>query len=271
MKLFGRRYRVTVGSLQSSDIDVDFKIVRTLRRTPGTCELVIYNLTESHRNEIRDATKPLVRVEAGYQDGMTMLFQGNERQTEIVRDDVEWVTKIVASDGIDAIRHRRASRSFGPQTQLRDVVEYLVDAIGVGDGNFEDAISNAAFDDLDSTFPEGAIVHGTAADELTRILNAAGLEWSVQDGVLQLLERGGSLDREAVKLAKGSGLVGSPEVGKRGIVKVKALISPDLMPGRRVQIESDVVTGTYRIEKCEFTGSTRGGDWYANMETRVST
>lgn len=270
MKLFGRRWRVTVGSLQSDDVDIEFTIKRSLRQTPGTCELIIYNLTEQHRGEIRDAKRPLVRVEAGYHNGMTMLFQGNERQTSIVRDGTEWITKITASDGDDAIRTRRGSRSFGPQTQIREVVEYLVDAIGIGDGNFEDALAGAALDKLDGVFPEGTTVRGAAADELTTLLASAGLEWSVQGGVLQILERGKTLDAQAVELNKDSGMVGSPEPGKRGILKVKSLIAPDLVPGRRVKIESDVVNGTYRIEKAEYVGKTLGNEWHVTMDVRSS-
>lgn len=268
MKLFGRKWRVTVGSLQSEDLDIRFKIRRTLQRNAGTCELDVYNLTESHRNEIRDAANPIVRVEAGYKDGMSMLFQGNERKTMLPRDGADWIAKITAGDGVNAIRTARGSRSFGPGTQLREVVSYLADAMGVGVGNTNEAIANASLDQLTAVFPRGTAIHGPAAQELTTILRSAGIEWSIQEGVLQLLPQGGALNREAVLLKPETGLIGVPVVEKAKIVKAQALLIPDLVPGRLARIESKTITGTYRIQAAEYAGDTRGDDWFANLELR---
>ena len=44
MKLFDRRWRVTVGTLASGEIDLRFKVTRTLHARPGTCELELFNL-----------------------------------------------------------------------------------------------------------------------------------------------------------------------------------------------------------------------------------
>ena len=49
-----------------------------------------------------------------------------------------------------------------------------------------------------------------AAEQLTELCRSAGLEWSVQSGVLQLLPRGRALQRSAVVLSSDTGLVGSP-------------------------------------------------------------
>lgn len=269
MRLFGRKWRVTVGTLQSEDLDITFKIKRAL--TPGkpsTCELSVFNLSKDHRNEIRDATRPAVRVEAGYKDGMSLLFQGNERQTVSKRDGGDWETKITAGDGEASIRLARSVRAFGPDTRLEDVVKYCADQMDLGAGNTSEALEGAALDKLTAVFPRGTVLRGRAAQELTALLASANLEWSVQEGVLQVLPRGGSLNREAILLRSDSGLLESPEVGKHGIVKAKALLIPDLVPGRLVKLESDAVNGTYRIETAEYSGQTKGDDWGVEMELR---
>jgi hypothetical protein len=268
--LFRRRWRVTVGSLRSEDLDIQFEVTRTLRPNPGTCELEVWNLSADHRGEISDASRPLVRLEAGYEDGLSLLFQGDARKITHRREKTDWVTTITAGDGEHAIRHARASRAFGPDTQLRDVVDYIAEQMGVGTGNVSEALQDAALDQLDDVFPRGTVLRGSAADELTQLLRSAGLEWSIQEGVLQVLPRGGALDREAVRLAPATGLVESPQVGKHGVVTAKALLIPDLVPGRLVQLESATVTGTYKIEKARYAGETRGTDWYAELETRQS-
>jgi len=268
LKLFGRKWRVTVGSLQTEDLDVKFKVKRSLQRSPGACELEVWNLTSSHRSEIADATRPMVRVEAGYQEGMSMLFQGNERKTQHVRDGADWITKITAGDGEHAVRTARASRSFGPNAQLRDVVSYLADAMGVGTGNTNEAIASASLDQLSTVFPHGTAIHGQAATELHRILLSAGLEWSIQEGVLQILAQGQALNRQAVLLKPETGLVGVPAVEKANVVKAKALLIPDLVPGRLVRLESQTATGTYRIQKAEYSGDTFGEDWHVELELK---
>jgi len=270
VRLFGRKWRVTVGSLQSEDIDLRFKCKRTLKTSKqGTLELEVFNLSEDHRGEIRDATRPLVRLEAGYQEGMSLLFQGNEKQTEHRREGPDWITRIIAGDGAHSVQTARAVRSFGPGTQLREVVAYLADEMDVGAGNTNEQIASAALDQLDALFPRGTTIRGRAARELSRLLDSAGLEWSVQDGVLQLLPRGGALNREAIQLGSDTGLIESPEVGKHGVVKAKALLIPDLVPGRLVQLDALEVRGAYRIETAEYTGDTMGEDWTVEMELRA--
>lgn len=268
MRYWGRRWRVTIGTLSSTDIDITFKAKRTLQPKPGTCEVSLYNLSETHRHEAQEARRALVRIEAGYEDGTWLVFQGDSRKVEIARDGADWITKVTAGDGEHALRTARGSRGFGPDTKLEDVVRYAADAMGVGLGNVSEAIRGAQLDRLRDVFPEGTVLRGQVARELTALLRTAGLEWSVQDGVLQVLPRRGALARSVVRLAPESGLVGSPEIGKGGVVSARALLSPDLVPGARVQIVSAVVSGVYRIEEAEYSGDTRGQDWYANLQLR---
>jgi hypothetical protein len=268
MKLFGRRWRITVGTLQSSEIDVRFKVTRTLTTAPGTAEVELFNLTTDHRREIHQARLPLVRIEAGYRDAMPMLFQGDGRRVDVTRDGADWVTKVTAGDGEHAIRTARVSRSFGPDTQLQGVVQAIADAMGVGSGNVVEQLRGRGLDRLGDTFPEGLVLSGLAAVQLSAMLRSAGLTWSVQDGVLQVIPRGGALTRTAVRLTPDTGLIESPEVGKSRVVTARALLIPDLVPGQLVQLESRVVAGLYRIEKAEYAADTRGDDWTASLELR---
>ena len=271
--LFGRRWRFTVGAITSDSIDLEFKIERTLLGKPGTCELHLYNLTPDNRKEIaRSSRGTLVRVEAGYVDtGLTIIFQGDLRRADVTRDGANWITNVTAGDGEHALRTARVSRSFGPDSTIQDVVNAVATAMGVGTGNATDALAGRVLDQIGANFHEGTVLRGIASRELTRLLNSCGLTWSVQDGVLQLLQRGRALARTAVLLDADAGLVGSPSVGANRIVTAKALLMPDLVPGQQVQLRSDVVSGTYRIEKATYTGNTRAEDWFAEMDLRPVT
>lgn len=262
MALFGRRWRVQVGELDVSSLDVAFTVKRSLRPRPGACELKVYNLDASHRAELTAARRPVVQLSAGY-DPPPLLFRGDARKVEIERDGADWVAKVTAGDGEHAIRTARAAVSFAGGTSLADVIRALARSMGVGEGNVSAAAASAA-----QQLPEGGVVRGPAAAELTRLCASAGLSWSVQDGVLQVLPVGRALSRVAVELAPDTGLVGSPERGKGSAVKARALLIPDLVPGRLVSLRSGVVSGAYRIEDVEYTGDTKGDDWYADLTLR---
>lgn len=262
MALLGRRWKVQVGELEVSNLDITFTVKRTLQPRPGTCELKVYNLGAPHRAELTAARRPLVQLSAGY-DPPPMLFRGDARKVEVTRDGPDWVTTITAGDGEHAIRTARASTSFAPGTTLADALRSLGASMGVGAGNLSTAAAAAS-----QVLPEGAVVRGSAAAELTRLCASAGLSWSIQDGVLQVLPVGRALSRVAVELGPDTGLVGSPEKGKGSAVKAKALLIPDLVPGRLVVLRSEVIRGTYRAEEVEYTGDTRGDDWYASLTLR---
>jgi hypothetical protein len=265
VRLFDRAWRVSVGTLEVSALDLSFEVARTLTSKPNTLELTIYNLSERQRTEIAAARGALVRLEAGYADGTTLLFVGTLREARSERVDTDWVTKVSGRDGGDRIQRARVLRSFAPDTTVEAVARALADSLGIGAGNAAEALRGAALDRVGRAFPEGTVLSGASAQQLTTLLRAAGFEWSVQDGVLQVLARGRALARSAVLLTPDTGLLDSPTVSKSGKVTARALLIPDLVPGRQVEIRSASVRGVYRIASAGYAGDTRGEDWHADL------
>jgi len=269
VRLYDRRWRVQVGELVSESIDIRFKAKRTSAPRPGTLELEVFNFSAAHRGEVLAARRgTLVELRAGYADACPVVFRGDLRRATEKRDGTSWITTVTAGDGEYAIRTARASRSFAAETALADVFRALADAMGVGEGNAGEATAGAQLGTVGALFPAGTTLHGLAADELTRLCRGAGLTWSIQEGALQLLPVGTALQRTAVLLASSTGLVGSPEVGQGRSVKARALLIPDLVPGRLVELQSATASGTYRIHSTELSGETRGTDWYVAMNLR---
>lgn len=263
MKLFRRAWRISVGTAGFDDFDCEFKIVRTLTAKPNTCELKLYNLSESTRGAITRGD--LVRVEAGYTTGLTLLFSGDVKRATTKTEGTDSVTTVEAGDGENAVQRARVLRSFGPNATVETVVAALAEAAGVGVGNAREALREAGLGRASGTFPQGTVVDGSFADELTRVTASAGFEWSIQDGVLQLLQRGSALDRVAVVLSAETGLLEASKT-KKGALEAKALLIPDLVPGRKVDVRSPNVRGVFRVTKAEYSGATRGDEWTASIE-----
>lgn len=279
-ELFRRAWRVQIGGFESTDVDITFKLERTLAARPGHLELTLYNLTEDHRHEILKAPRrqhfgsalgerrpgTLVELSAGYEGQRPVIFRGDLRRARQTREQPEWMLTVEAADGGFAMRNARISRAFAADTALADVIEAIAESMGVGAGNAREIAAEASLGRVGALFPEGHVAHGPAPDALTALCRSAGLEWSVQSGVLQLLRRGRALQRSAIVVSPSTGMVGSPERTSRRKAKVRTLLIPGLQPGAIVELSSQVINGTYRVGHMSITGDTRGSDWYADLD-----
>lgn len=268
-RLFGREWYLSVGSLDLTDLDLAFKVTRSVRREPNLAEIRIWNLSPETRAAIdRDQ---IVVLRAGYEDPPT-LFRGEIRDVRTERDgQADFVTVVQARDGGRAYNDARMSRAYAPGTPALRVLRDAVAALEIGEGNLADFASAYALRTGSDGFADGYVAAGPARRVLDALARGAGLRWSVQNGALQLMEQGRPLQRRAVVLAADSGLVESPtwnEGRRRRTVTAKSLIQPGIEPGRIVVLESALITGDFEVRAIEYVGDTRGNDWIATMELR---
>ncbi|MCK5641953.1 MAG: hypothetical protein KAJ19_14210, partial [Gammaproteobacteria bacterium] len=187
------------------------------------------------------------------------------------REGSDWVTEINSGDGGEELATARVNQSYGPGTPLRIPIKKMAEQMKVGIGNaaqkaLEGDFSGAANEALNSL-----VLSGRASTEMDGLLRSAGLEWSVQDNELQLIRIGEVLEGLAVRLAKDTGLVGSPSVGNDDILELRALMNWSIVPGRRLEVESkDVAKGFYKAERCQYLGQSDGQDWYVDIEAKVA-
>lgn len=287
-QLFERKARVAVEGLLITDLRMQFKVKKTLKKAPSTCEVSISNLSETSRAALQKKSLKVI-LEAGYPDNIAQLFSGNSRYVDQKLEGATWVTKIQCGDGERAYRYLRTAESFRPGTRVVTVIESVMQSLGLP------VIGHLA--ELRQTteqFLQGYTAFGKVATELDRLLHNRGFTWSIQDGQLQILKVDGAFGEDVIRLAPDTGLIGSPEHGepekdvplqqvsgdaedvgftvpakkKTGpaVLKVKSLLQPGFRPGRRVKVESRGVNGVFRIETVEHTGDTFGADWYSELE-----
>lgn len=308
LRLFRRAWRVQVDTLDVSALDVEFKIVASTKPVPHRCALTIWNASPDHRAQLVRRNRPNpdsrhlvgvpVQVEAGYVGETSVLFSGDLREVASMRDGPDWKTTLAGEDSGRAFREARINRTFAAGTPVGTVLSACASALGLGLGNVADFTAGAEIAGVGSTLPHAMTLSGPAAKELGRVVASLGLTWSAQRGVLQLMRKGKPLALGAIRLAPDTGLLDSPEAaidasvslgnaqqfaaGARGarpaapkprdpgILKLRCLLIPGLVPGRQILLESAAYRGSYMISEVEYVGQTWSTAWHAQLVVRLT-
>lgn len=282
-----RVWALNVEGLEVSALDFEFTIKRSLKPEQNTAEIRIYNLQADLRRALASVQQGVrVELRGGYAGGLgptlgepydqsrdtiPRLFLGTIRIVTVAREEADWVVVITSGDGDK--KKRPVNFSLGKNASIEATVKKLAGTMQVGIGNTLQAIKDKGLvDGLGSVFSSSVVVAGQADKEMAKLLAAQGLEYSVQDEELQVLEIGKPLTTQAILLTPETSLVGSPEVGrddKGAMITARAFLSGDLTPGKQVQIRSSTVNATFRVESVSHTGQTYGNDWYTDIEART--
>ena len=276
--LFNREISVNIGgnviATRNKDgesvpiLRVVFSVELTLERDANTVELSVYNLKEETRSRVSQKNIRTT-IEAGYVDNTSVIFDGELDYGSTRRDAADWVTEFQSTDGGDSLRKSRINESLKSGVTLEQALRRAVAATGLGIGNAIEQIRNGNIRGTLDSFSGGLVMSGSAQSEITKLLDAAGYGWSVQQGQIQVLGPLDIVDQDVVNsLSSKTGLIGSPQPGEDGMVSARVLLLPDLLPGRRVEIKSEQINGFFRVERVQFTGDTWGQDWYAEIEAK---
>jgi hypothetical protein len=266
-QLFSRDYELLVDDLKFTQHRIVFDVQKTLKPDPNAATIDVYNLTDDQRRKMTTKGTPLVRLAAGYKETKrSQIFYGTLIHVQHLVNGQDLVTRLTTGDGIEAYRKKRISATFGPRTQIDAVLRTLIKALGLKPGNTAKVMAQLKVSKAANIYLQGTTLSGSASQELTHLCRSAGLEWSIQDGGIQILNINETLTPFAIRLNKETGLIGSPSVSNKGVVNGKCLITADLFPGRQVLIESRFVKGHHRVEKLVFSGDTHGDDWYGDFE-----
>lgn len=260
------------------ELRVTFKTKKGDTETPNSAELRVYNLSESTVNSIgREFTR--VVLQAGYRSNYGIIFDGNIRGTRTGRENgTDTWLEIIAADADRAYNFATVNTTLAAGSKPADRVnacQQSFAAKGAGAGHVPDLGGGA--------LPRGKVMYGMARKYMRDTAESTGCSWSFQDGKMQMVKADGYLPGEAVVLTHETGLVGTPEQTNEGI-KVRCLLNPKLRIGGRIKLDNKSIQqaqtslklnaqhpprmdndGFYRILKVEFSGETRGTDWYADM------
>jgi len=281
VELFGRKAQVIVAPIDGGDgIDVTglrvvFKAQKTSTSEPNTATVEIYNLSEYSRIRIK-AKDQAVIIRAGYQDSIETVCAGVIKRVEHRRDSVDTVTEIEIKDGGTDLLEPEFRRSYGRGTSKLQIVNNIISAMP---NTSRGRVSASGLSGVTS----GKLAFSTTAKlALDRVARAWNLEWSIQDGAVQVLDSDGTVDTVELATVVGptSGLLGSPsKTGQEGPrrsgsrvrkqrpgAKFRCLLNPSIRPGRYVILQSDFVSGSFKAQSVEHSGDTHGDDWTTEVE-----
>jgi len=261
---------ILIEGVHSPGLRVSGKACKTLKREPNKCDLTVYNLSPDHRNALTKTARPTVSVTVGYEGQLTQIFRGQALHVRHEkRGPGDVITTITTSDEGAKMQTAQVQKSFGAGAKPGDVLKELTKALGVKVGNLDTAVRKLNAGKAVSIYTEGCTLDGHAPHYLDELCKSAGLEWSIQDGALQILDVGKALAAQAIVLEE-SALVGAPSISSKGVVECTTFIQGDVLPGRQVHVKHSFVTAIARIEKCEYVFDTYADDWYVSIEAQTA-
>lgn len=271
-----REVEVTVsgkgGSLVVRDLKIDFEILKGIGSSQNEASISIWNLTASNRKKLGEEFDK-VELKVGYRGGsLSTIFKGDIRDVTNTKETADVQSKLDCGDGDKAVAEGSASKTFGKGTKPKEVVDYLIGQLpGVSKGEIK------GLDDLPA-YKRPVTVFGRAAAELDKIGREHRLYWSVQDGAAQVVKNDQHLQGTTV-LSSETGMIGIPEITDKG-VRVKALLNPNVAPGRLIDVRSDFIDegsgrdkrksdqggGLFRVSQVKFSGTNRGEEFFVEVE-----
>lgn len=298
MARFDRVYRLLVGKTGGQGLEIappirmTFDIAKTAAEEPNDAKITLYNLAAQTRRTLEEPGLRCV-LYAGYAEegGPLLMASGSIVYAYTRYDQPDVVTELTVKDGYIEVRDTAVSIGLGPGARASDIIRDIARQMGLPLLMADDA--------PDRRWEQGFSFYGAARTALHKVTQGTGLEWSIQNQQLQVVQRLGITRRQAIVLAVDTGLLGQPErtraaasekakskakaPGQGGAAapaatatpasgqqqrdgwKVKSLLLPTISPGDLVKLESRSVEAFQRAETVRHTGDSEGGDWQTEL------
>lgn len=295
--LFGRKVSLLVRSedaaLDLSEMHIRFSTSQEDEESPNNASIRVYNLTDETMVKMQTEFNQVV-LQAGYDNApFGVIFTGTIKQFRVGRkNSTTRYIDILAADGDQAYNWAIVNQTLlagsNPDQRVRAAIAAMVPK-GVDVGTIN----------LDATggiLPRGKVLFGMARDSIRQQTVPNGCTWNIQDGKVNVTPLTSYQPGEAVVLNSATGLIGVPEATQQGI-KARCLINPRIRVGSLVKIDNKGLNqtmaqgdaaipgaqipynryagvemyaninrdGIYRVYVAEYTGDTRGQEWYTDL------
>jgi hypothetical protein len=257
---FDRKVRLQMGTVIVEKLKIVFNVKKSLSIQANHCDIKVYNLNEASRTAINE--KSTMVLYAGYFVA-PLIFQGKIDRVYHLEEGPNIITHIKGVDGLLTITDTGKPTSITGTTVV-EIIRKLIPLTTTGAGNFEEFVKGKD--------PKKITKYASTKspyDSICQLADALNANVTIQHDNFLFLEKGKSISHDLTILTPRTGLVGSPDIGKKGSTKARCFIQRDLNPGYMVRIISRSFPnpGTdFRIESVEFKGDTHGEDFTAHLD-----
>lgn len=275
---FGRVVQVTIGTRAQPNIAqygnsgpdatalrVAFDIKKNIKATPNTATVTLFNMAPKNRNSLLPGMN--VTVFAGYQDMMQLLFVGVIDTVKSTRGGADVATVMSCLDGGSAITGSLFMRQYGTATLLTDIFHDIAARMAMVSAANPPGLSASAVLGVDPTATTNAFLtlSGTCRDVLTQVCQPRGLEWSIQNGALQVISKVLHFGDKAEVVSPATGLIGVPSINK-DLCEFVCLLNPNIQPGRMIFLNTRDAVGYFKVRGGKWTGDTHDTKWQSEVQ-----
>jgi hypothetical protein len=237
-------------------------------------------------------------IDAGYQDGHGVIFQGNLIQGIYGRESpTDTLLTLYLADGDLGHNYGTVKTTLPPGSTPQQHLNVAMQALGP----LGITLGYIGVDLSTPTYPRAVTLWGMARDILSNIAKSKNATVSYQQGKVMIVPQGQSAPGGVVVLNSQTGMIGMPSRTIEGIM-VRCLINPANHIHGQVQINEADIQGTispllptegyggtgsaplsqsllaplsvgdgiYTIYKIDTHGDTRGNEWYQDLATLVA-
>ena len=272
---FDRQYRLTIGKAGGTGseigetsksppvaLHVNFSIQKTDLEAQNTGRVTVWNLNKQHL-AVLDEKDCALALKAGYGNRLALIFAGIVTNSTTSLDGADVKTEIEVVDNLVEVRDTYVTISYTGTVNWKTIMDDVANQMGV-------AVTysyNAEFVDI----PNGFSFVGQAKEIMNKGCKCCGLVWSLQNGVMQVKKPGDVMSKEVYILSADSGLLGIParvtEAAAQGESEpeigwdVEYFLNGAIHVDDYVKLESEKVSGYFRVYSIDITGDNVTGDW----------
>lgn len=274
---FDRQYRFSAGKAGSEGFEVGvtapvalhiaFNVQKADVSSANTSKITLWNLNKAQLATLNEKDC-IVTLKAGYGSTMPLIFVGAVSRVETTIDGADRMTEIEAIDGRVELRDTFVSLSYKGAINAKKIMQDVAAQMGVS-VTFS---YNATF----AEYPNGFSFIGAGKAALDKACAPTDLVWEIQNGILQIKRKGDVMSKQVFLLSPDSGLIGIPkkltqaaendtDENSKGW-EVVYLLNGAIGVGDYVKIESETVTGFFRVHTVEHDGDNIEGDWLSTAQ-----
>lgn len=266
--MFNRRYQlqITINNqiiTISDPIQIQFSGNKSIFSGLNKINIAVYNLKRANYLRIRKDREEFTRIpitlNAGYEDSpeLQVIFKGHIHTANAEKQGTNIITKIECIDGIVAYRN-----TFVNITSTNQPVRQLANALQ------DVEVGNVA----EKNLIRPKVLIGNALDLIYKQLDPDETAF-IDNGRFNTLKANEIFRGNTIVVQQDRNLLGVP-TRKNRKVTFTTYITPRIQLGKVVQLVSRIaphLNGLYKVENINFSGDTRGKDWYMTITGSIAT